>query len=294
MFRKKLAWIFRTLNTEILYVKSWPAEKILKIFLLLSSAIYRSWVKKSRPSERLEIVVDRSIKMEVDPSKSIGAAFYWMGIHELNEWRFLNGFLTPNMVFLDVGANQGEFSLFAAKRLTGGQVFAFEPVSIFYEKLNNNVIKNKFTNITTFQFGLSDASRQVPVYMGQEVTVENEGLASVFQSSDRSRFIQQIDLKVLDEIVHSLEVPRIDFIKIDVEGSELMVLKGSRKTLQQYTPWVMLEISNDTYRSAGYSVNDVREFFNSIGYSLYTIGRAGRLTKATEIPSYCNVIFKPN
>jgi FkbM family methyltransferase len=198
------------------------------------------------------------------------------------------------MTFVDIGANQGEYSLFAAKRLTNGLVLAFEPVDHFFQQLNENVSLNHFNNIRTFPFGLSNVSSQSPIYMGDQGAGENEGLASIYQSSIRKRFIQSINLKVLDDLEPSLGLVRIDFIKIDVEGAELMVLKGSLKTIVKYKPWIMIEISEDTYRSAGYSVNDVRDFFDSIDYSLYSIGRAGQLTKTNEIPSYCDVIFRPN
>jgi len=61
--------------------------------------------------------IDKDITMQVDISKSMGASFFWTGFHELNEWRFLNKYLTPEMTFFDIGSNQGEYALFAGKRL---------------------------------------------------------------------------------------------------------------------------------------------------------------------------------
>ena len=289
-----LAGFFRRMNATLLYINFWPAEKFLKTIFFISNRVYKNWMKIARTPRRVQIRIDRDISMKVDPSKAMGAAFYWMGFHEFNGWRFLHHHLKPTMTFVDIGANQGEYSLFAAKRLTNGLVLAFEPVDHFFQQLSENISLNHFNNIRTFPFGLSNVTSQVPIYMGAQGAGEHEGLATIYQSSLRKRFIQNIDLKVLDNLEPGLGLVRIDFIKIDVEGAELMVLKGSLKTIIKYKPWVMLEISEDTYRSAGYSVSDVREFFNSIGYSLYTIGRAGQLTKANEIPSYCNVIFKPN
>ncbi|MEJ7644332.1 MAG: FkbM family methyltransferase [Chryseolinea sp.] len=294
MLRDKLASIFRTLNTKLLYVNSWPVEKLLKVNLVISSKVYRKWMKQRHDGHPVDLLIDRNIKMRVDPSKAMGAAFYWMGLHELNEWRFLNRHLKAEMIFADIGANQGEFALFAAKRLSRGKVLAFEPVNIYQQQLAENISLNGFKNIDTFDFGLSDKSMQMPIYSSEEGIGENEGLASIFQSSHRNRLVQQIELKIFDDVIQDLKISRLDFMKIDVEGAELMVLRGARKTIEKYRPYVMLEVSEETYRAAGYSVSDVRSFFNSLGYSLNVITKEGGLAKAETVPSFCNVVFTPD
>jgi len=293
MLRDNLASIFRTLNTKLLYQNSWPVEKLLKINLVLSSQAYRRWMKQRHDDQTVDLLIDHDIKMRVDPSKAMGAAFYWMGLHELNEWRFLNRHLKADMVFADIGANQGEFSLFAAKRLQRGRVLAFEPVNIYQRQLKQNVALNTFNNIETFDFGLSDQSMQMPIYSSDEGIGENEGLASIFKSKERSRLVQQIELKVFDDILPAINVSRLDFMKIDVEGAELMVLKGARKSIETYRPYIMLEVSEETYRAAGYSVADVRRFFESLGYSMNVITKDGTLKSDQAIPPFCNLVFKP-
>jgi FkbM family methyltransferase len=294
MLRDNLASIFRTLNTNLIYVNSWPVEKFLKVNLLLSSKIYRRWMKQKHDDMPIDLIIDRNIKMRVDPSKAMGAAFYWMGLHELNEWRFLNRHLRSDMVFADIGANQGEFSLFAAKRLQRGKVLAFEPVNIYQAQLKENISLNSFNNIQTFDFGLSDQTMQMPIYSSLEGIGENEGLATIFQSKERSRLVQQIELKRFDDILPALHISRLDFMKIDVEGAELMVLKGAVKSIEKYRPYIMLEVSEETYRAAGYSVADVRSFFDALGYTLHVIMKDGTLKPAQAIPSFCNLVFKPD
>jgi FkbM family methyltransferase len=294
MFTDSLAGIFRSLNANLLYVRFQPLEKLLKIPFFLSVKIFKSWIKKAHNPRWVNLTIDRTIKMKVDSSKIMGAAFYWMGFHELNEWRFLNHYLKPDMVLADIGANQGEFVLFSAKRLTRGMVLAFEPVDFLSEQLKVNIALNPFTNIRTFAFGLSDAPARIPIYMGATGAGEHEGLATIFQSDQRNRFIQEIELKVFDEEVGAMGINRLDFLKIDVEGAELVVLKGSRKTIEKYRPAIMLEISEDTYRNAGYSVEDVKSFFHSLGYSLHLIVKGGKLVPASTTPAFCNVVFLPN
>jgi FkbM family methyltransferase len=294
MFRDRLASFFRAFNANLLYVKSPIHEKLLKIPFYLSTKVYKRWKASARESKMQVVLVDKDIAMNVDISKAMGAAFYWMGFHELNESRFLNRFLKPEMVLVDIGANQGEFSLFAAKRLPQGRVYAFEPMNVFFDQLTENISLNRYSNIQTFHFGLSDQQGQVPIYLGKTGAGEHEGLGTIFQSQQRNRFIQNIELRIFDDEAEHAKIEKIDFLKIDVEGAELMVLNGARKTLGKTRPVVMIEMNEDTYRAAGYSGEDIKKFFREMNYSMNRIRKGGYLELITETPEFSNVIFTPN
>ncbi len=293
MFRDRLATLFRNLNANLLYVNSTLAEKALKIPFYLSARVYQRWRQGNIKTERKIILIDKTIAMNVDISKSIGGALYWIGFHELNETRFLQRYLKPNMVLLDVGANQGEVTVFAAKRLTEGKVYSFEPMNELFSVLQSNIALNRFGNVTAFHFGLSDKAGTVPFYLGEQGRGENEGLGTMFQSQQRNRFVQDITLKTLDDVAEANHITKIDFIKIDVEGAELFVLQGGRKTIAKSQPVVMIEYSEDTYGSAGYSGSDILNFFNQLGYSMNRIRKGGYLEKISRPPKFCNLVFTP-
>lgn len=295
MIPNVLPYLFRKANANLLYTTFLPVEKFFKGVFFISLKFYKRWMSQPHPAHDVLIDnIDKTLCMKVDVSKTMGASFFWVGFHELNEWRFLNKYLTPEMTFLDVGANQGEYSLFAAKRLTAGKVVAFEPVDFFFNLLNENITLNHFKNIQTLHYGLSDTEQQLPIYMGQPGKGEHEGLATIFQSEQRSRFIQNINLKKLDDVWPSLNLQRLDFMKIDVEGAEMMVVKGAQKTIARYKPLIMMEINNGTYTSAGYSIDDIQGFFTDLGYSLHTITKKGGLKMPATIPDFCNAVLVPN
>src|SRR5690606_2366863 len=127
----------------------------------LSASFFRRWMRKKRPSQITTITYDRNIRMQVDKSKWMGAAMYWTGFHEFNEMRFLHTYLKPNMTFVDLGANQGEFAMFAAKRLTKGSVLAFEPMPFSFDRLAFNVNLNSMRNIKCFRLAVSDRKAEV-------------------------------------------------------------------------------------------------------------------------------------
>src|SRR5688572_9449958 len=223
--------------------------------------VYRNERKKKISS--LNVVIDNfdsNVKMVIDPSRSMGSAIYWTGYHEFREFLFLHRFLRPDMVFIDVGANQGEYSLFAAKRLTKGRVIAFEPLPSIRTVFEENIRLNNFSNIKIFEAGLSDKKGTLEIH---EVEDEHEGLATFFLGDRKSKKSFKVPLVKLDEIADGREFTRIDFIKIDIEGGELNALRGAQNTIRRFKPAIMLEINEETYLAAGYRTQDILDILGS-------------------------------
>ncbi|HCW07093.1 MAG TPA: hypothetical protein DGG95_06995, partial [Cytophagales bacterium] len=99
--------------------------------------------------------------------------------------------------------------------------------------------------------------------------------------------------KKLDDEFNSFQVNRIDFIKIDIEGSELYALQGGKETLKKFRPYVLIEINSPTYKAAGYSVADVKNFFDEIIYEPHHVDKLGNLVASKSLPDFGNVIFVP-
>ncbi len=292
--KNHFANFFRSSNSKLIYPQSWIALKLRKLVFFISTVFYRYWLKRTSSSDYYILKdIDQDITMRVDASKVMGAAFYWIGFHEFKEWRYLQRFLKPDMVFLDVGANQGEYTLFAAKRLTKGTVIAFEPVDEIYEQLHRNIALNHFTNIKTLKLGLSDTVGVLPIYEMQSTDANHEGLATLFQSELRGKVIQQIKLDTLDNVALQLNLQRLDFIKVDIEGAELTMLKGATGTISRFRPQVMVEMNDDTFKAAGYSKTQVIEFFEKLHYKAHAINKQGALVPILSFNVFSNVIFVP-
>jgi len=285
-----IASAFRMLNAQLLY-RQGLVNKLLKGSYLMSVYFFRRWVKKKRPPQ-LTIInnYDSDLKIQVDLSKTMGASLFWTGFHEFNEMRFLNRYLREDMIFVDVGANQGEFSLFASRRLPKGKVLAFEPMSLFFDRLSFNIRLNGITNIQCYKLGLSDRSGEVPIYFNANNKHDHEGLASIFPIDQQDQTREMISLAVLDEIVEKEAVNRIDFIKIDVEGSEWAVLRGSRQVLQKFKPALMVELNDETAALAGYTVEEMIGWLEQLGYVPHQIRRNKLVPLENRLP-FCNAVF---
>jgi FkbM family methyltransferase len=183
------------------------------------------------------------------------------GEFEPKETQLLKEFLPLDGVFLDVGANMGYFSVLAAKWVgPKGRVYAFEPASATYELLARNIAFNGVGQIVT-------ASRLACFSSLGEMAMEQSA------DSGKSHLVRRADgndgmvsLTTLDHFVEKQKISRVDCIKVDAEGCDFEVLKGTQRTIAQFRPPIIME--TDNLELFGGSVAEVREFFKKLGYSI--------------------------
>ncbi len=202
-------------------------------------------------------------KIYLDRFTYMGGSIFWTGFHHLNEALFLKNILKSNMSFVDIGANQGEFSLIAASILSSGKILSFEPVSQQRALLEKNKIINNFKQIEIYSFGLGNKNSELPIYTSANTSLHHgrhEGLSSLYSSSDRNILQEVIQIKVFDDLFFN-DLDRLDFIKIDIEGAELFALEGMVKRIQKFKPIILIEINEETFNAANYTTKDVVEFF---------------------------------
>ena len=155
---------------------------------------------------------------------------------------------------LDIGANIGYNSLMFSDY---GPVYAFEPLFHGVVKLNagNNKLKN---TIYVIPIALSDREQHVEMYypISTKTGLRNYGGSSISKqpwSDENSK--TEVQCHRLDDIYKG--VP--SFIKIDVEGHELEVLRGAENIIKKYMPTIMIEIF-------GFEDNEVPKYLKSLGY----------------------------
>jgi FkbM family methyltransferase len=142
-------------------------------------------------------------------------------------------------VVFDVGANVGDYSRLVRRHLPAAVVYAFEPSAPVFRELRQNLSAAEGAErFRPFNLGLSDEEKTVELY---SYTVEGQE-QSLISSIDRRLPTQVVSVEVsaserisvqtLDRFCESQGVARIDFLKLDVEGHELSVLRGARGMLE--------------------------------------------------------------
>jgi FkbM family methyltransferase len=175
-----------------------------------------------------------------------------------------------DMHILDIGANCGHFCLAVAKLLydkkAGGEIIAFEPNPRVMEMLTRNLSLNPQFNkmVKTIPFAVGEKSDTLEI----SVPLRNTGAGSLCRNYDgepNERYTVQV-VSVDDFIVQN-SIGRVDFMKIDVESFEPLVLRGAQKTIDQFHPSIYIEFINNS--KEGYDDNYIYNFISDNGYTIY-------------------------
>jgi len=213
--------------------------------------------------------------MVVDRSDRIGSLFFWRGMHHRQQLALANDLLPENGVFIDVGANVGEFTVAMAVQKPSSQIYAFEPNPRIRQQLQSNIDANKLTNAVCLPFALGDQTGEQLLYLH-----DDSCLTSCVAFTDEHRPSEQVEVITLDSFVESKSLRRLDLLKIDVEGFEHKVLSGASHSLTTLRPHIILEVNTITSTAAGFNVVDLYELLRTHRYRFHCWrGRAWREVK---------------
>lgn len=242
----------------------------------------------------------RDIRFKVNLSSYMGNLIYWRGAHEWAPVYAILNNVKKGFTVLDIGANQGEITLWSAKA-TGenGKVISFEPLTQMFKQLQENLSLNPAFKkyVYPVQIGLSDRHAKLPIYGASASDIHggvHEGMPTLYKTENRNVLIEEITISTLDDELEKLNIDKVDFIKIDVEGSELPILKGGIKILSKCKPILLIESNEETFVAAGYSQKEFFAFLNQFGYKYYLVGVRGGLKQITvnEMPEFCNILAR--
>jgi len=154
-----------------------------------------------------------------------------VGTFIIQQYRYDN-IVEPKLgdIVFDIGAYVGDTALWFSKAVgPQGKVYAFEPEPGNFEKLKANLERNNVTNVIPLQLALSENEG--------EMQVASAGGSSIMT---QARTGTSVKVTTIDKFVGANKLPRVDFIKMDVEGHELKVLEGAHETIQAFKPSLAL------------------------------------------------------
>ena len=259
------------------YLRWWPITDGKRLLLNLT----RKWITPENPVATFE--TKYRFRLKVNLANPEHQYLYFYGTHdERYIVTKLRKIIKPGDICWDIGANIGFYTcLLAAQVGNNGMVVAFEPASRTYGYLKENISLNQFTNVTVVNKGLGDTQEQRHLYYSEAVLAE--GTASLKYVNGRAAS-ERVTLDTIDNLFRELSAP--NFVKIDVEGYQLEVLKGGEYYLKTHAPLLIAELKDvgETNRDA---FTEIEDYVTYLGYQLYeirkhSIRRCNRLSDTTQ------------
>ncbi len=183
-----------------------------------------------------------------------------------SEHEFWSSLDLKGAVVYDVGAFHGLLTLLFASQAT--RVVSFEPNRINRHRLEENILLNRLNNVTVRPIGLGSARDTLELLCDPLTPVASTLTQHTGEPVTRARgvSIERVNVTTLDGDIEENGLPIPTFIKIDVEGWELEVLRGAGRTLSQYHPSLFLEMHGETMNEKRRKVAEIVEHRGSIGY----------------------------
>lgn len=164
----------------------------------------------------------------------VGKSLIHYGEYIEHEWLLMQRFINPGDCVVDAGANIGGFSLPMAHKVgIAGKVHAFEPQPVLHHCLKQNAAINNLTQLIPHIEGLGETAGIIETAVPDYDKANNLGAFSFHTVGD------DLNIKVIT--LDSLNLPKISFIKMDIEGMELSALKGAAKTIARDRPVMYVE-----------------------------------------------------
>jgi len=218
----------------------------------------------------------------------------YLGLNSTSIVRVLLKYVKKGSCFIDAGANIGYISAIGAGLVgKNGQVHSFEPIPIYFEKLDELRRFNKDYNIYVNKFALGDNLGKKTININKNLIGANSMVFGLLNSNLIKDSIE-IEVKRLDDYIFNKNIQNISLIKIDVEGYEFLLLKGLIKFFENNKdslPPLIVEITPEAYPLLGCTLEDLEDLLRNFNYHAYSTNEKYKINvKKLERP--IDILFK--
>ena len=178
---------------------------------------------------------------------------------------YLKELVKPGFVCVDIGANVGYYSVFLSQHAgSEGRVYAIEPVPMFGNVFMRNTEKFALNNITLYRCALGSERKEVTLGTPMIDGVFRHGLTKIIENnSEANAQTYAAQMEIADQLFEPLN--KIDFLKCDVEGYEVILFPQMLRTLERCKPLIQIEISSEENR------DKLMKLLQHLGYKVYKL-----------------------
>lgn len=257
------------------YVRQAPIRKGKTQLVQLARLLER------RTTFNLLAEVQPNIWMELDLRSHIERRIYYFGFYRTWVLPYFDELLADGQTVIDVGANVGQFTLWAAARVgPSGTVLAFEPEQTCFKKLVRNIQLNGTNTIRAECAAITDFDGEAALYLNDKQD-DNQGQSSLTRFGFH-HLTQAVRCLRLDTFISREQIEGVHILKIDTQGAEMQVLKGASHLIEQDHPAILLRCHEEKCQAVGESTVNIQRFLLDRGYDLFEIHwKKGRIPVTT-------------
>lgn len=280
--KKALTTVFSTLTRPLL-------GSNISRYIPFSQDIYRFIFGQLQDDGVTQLKYHGNMMISVyNKDTSVGAFLRLKGEYEpVNAQAFIDS-IKPGATIVDIGANIGTFTLLAARAAGDkGQVHAFEPDPENLALLKQNIADNHFSQVSVVPKAVGDQPGSIYLEVedkdkgGGQITHNQTGLA--------------VEMITLDAYAAAHQIKQIDVVKIDIEGAELLALKGAKQILSKSKGTVLfMEINPQASAAFGHGAEELIELLESYGFAPQVLIDEHTKAKLVYEPGLLDQMIKRN
>lgn len=221
-----------------------------------------------RPTGWRTVRTRHGYRMRVNRADWLGRAVWAVGDYETAVGQVMQATLGEGDTALDIGANQGFFTLLMAGCVgPTGSVHSFEPIPGTRQLLQTNIALNKLDQCHVHGAAVTDEAGELEIWPGP---ADHSGIASL-RPSDQTPALR-VPAWRLDDMT---DLPKVRLMKIDVEGAEMRALRGAMDLIERCRPVIVLEVTDEFLGQLGDSAAALWAMFSDLRYRVWRVDHDG-------------------
>jgi FkbM family methyltransferase len=252
--------------------------------------------QRLHPGGLIERRLQDGLRLQFRCDDYIGVLVYLEGMFEGEVAAFIRKHVKAGDVVADLGANIGLFTLVMSHAVgETGAVYAFEPSPRERECLEENILRNGLRNVRVEGLAVGAADERQTLHVAIASCSGLNALGGIFHQQCASGERVEVEVVRFDAYWERQGRPRLDFIKVDVEGSELDFLKGAAATLARYRPQLIMELSDLNLGKHGQCSGELRNELDRLGYDVHEVDEDGVVSAEPlrDFRECMNVVARP-